>query len=124
MSAARRGNPYLQIRLSPDVHDKLKTFVGEADGGKAGGVSLFVRRLIYRELLEPLPSQWSKELRAEDQAQNELVGLCLELERWEQDSAKPEAVTSLKERLKAYAESEDGINRNLALMMLGKLAIR
>ncbi len=57
----QRGNPYLQVRLPQETIDDLKAFVGEGDGGKAGGVSLFVRRLIYREIDREMPPQWGQE---------------------------------------------------------------
>lgn len=46
----RKGNPELRIRLAPEVLELLKKKAGEAEPGRPGGVSLYVRRLIYQDL--------------------------------------------------------------------------
>lgn len=61
MTPPQRGNPYLQVRLPQETIDELKEFVGEGDGGKAGGVSLFARRLLYREIDQDMPKQWGQD---------------------------------------------------------------
>lgn len=45
-----RGNPYLRLRVEPEVLELLKVRVGEGRPGRSGGVSAWVRALIYREL--------------------------------------------------------------------------
>lgn len=59
-AAAARGNPYLQVRLPQETIERLKEIAGEGEGGRAGGVSLFVRELIYLALEEPMPAQWGE----------------------------------------------------------------
>jgi hypothetical protein len=119
-AAAARGNPYLQVRLPQETHDRLKEVVGEGDGGKAGGVSLFVRRLIYRELGEPVPKQWGKD----DAELNDLINVAKDLDKWERDGFEPKAAVSLFEALRAEAANgKDLVIRNYATALLGRLTI-
>lgn len=120
MSArASRGNPYLTVRLPQETHDRLKEVVGEGAGGKAGGVSLFVRRLIYRELQEPMPEQWSKDDVGSLTDLVELAAL-VEDEAILQDRKK---VQNLFSSLASMAREEpELIRRNYARQILGYLA--
>lgn len=51
----RRGHDQISVRLPDDVMERLRHKVGEAGRGRAGGVALYVRALIYRDLGIPLP---------------------------------------------------------------------
>jgi len=44
------GNPILRVRIDPDILPHLERKAEEAAPGTAGGVSAYVRRLIYRDL--------------------------------------------------------------------------
>lgn len=57
----KRGNPELRIRLDADIMELLRGKVAEPLQGRAGGVSLHVRRLIYEDLGLELPPQWGRE---------------------------------------------------------------
>jgi hypothetical protein len=115
-----RGNPILQVRLTPETHDSLKEAVGDGhQGGKAGGVSLFVRRLIYRELGEPMPSQWSKDDVGAMTDLHELAALVEDEATWKDR----EKVQDLFASLASMARTEpDLIRRNFARQILGHLA--
>ncbi len=54
----RRGNPSVVVRLEPDVMEELRERAGETTVGRAGGLALFVRRIIYEYLGRPLPTQY------------------------------------------------------------------
>ena len=55
-----QGNPLLRIRLEPEVYEKL-TQMFPAERGKTGGISHWVRSLIYRELAMGEPPQHLKD---------------------------------------------------------------
>ena len=57
MTRHYQGKPFLTIRLEPEAMEALKARV-EPASGKAGGVALLVRRLIYEYLGMPLPVQY------------------------------------------------------------------
>jgi len=118
MSAAARGNPYLQVRLPQETHDRLKVVAGEGAGGKAGGVSLFVRRLIYRELGEPMPDQWGQE----QGPLNDMLSALADVEQHEREGkATKEAVSLFNAILETTQQEEDLVARNLAFIMLGRM---
>lgn len=52
-----RGHPQIVVRLEQEVFDLLKKRV-PAVQGRAGGVSLYVRGLIYQDLEIPMPTQY------------------------------------------------------------------
>lgn len=54
----RSGNPAVVVRLEPDVMEELRKRAGETTTGRAGGLALFVRRIIYEYLELPLPTQY------------------------------------------------------------------
>lgn len=56
-----RGNPYLRLRLEPEVLELLKERAGDGRPGRSGGVSAWVRALIYRELGLGLPPSYAAE---------------------------------------------------------------
>ena len=62
MPGSKRGTPYLQIRLDPEVMELLRERAGEAHPGRGGGVSLYVRQLIYRDLGLPEPEPYAPEV--------------------------------------------------------------
>lgn len=112
-----RGNPILQVRLTPETHDRLKEVVGAGDGGKAGGVSLFVRRLIYRELGEPLPKQWGKDAGP----LNDMLTALADIEAYERDGDAEKALSLYQALLEVVQDEKDLIARNLAFTMIGRL---
>lgn len=109
-----KGNPTLQIRLEPVLHEKLKEAAGESTAGKTGGPALFVRRLIHRELKEPLAGKDLADLlelaaRAEDEA------------LWQPERA--EELEHLFSDLACLVIAEkDLVRRNFAAQILGKMA--
>lgn len=127
-----RGNPILQIRLPQETHERLKDFVGKGDGGKAGGISLFVRRLIYRELREEMPAQWVKdgtEAVVESGILESLADLYNEIEMLARAIEADKPVN--EERLQHLFEvshrnsilTEDPIHKSTCEMMLGRLTV-
>lgn len=54
----RRGNPTVVVRLEPDVMEELRQRAGDTTTGRASGLALFVRRIIYEYLDRPLPLQY------------------------------------------------------------------
>jgi hypothetical protein len=46
------------VRLEPEVMEALRERAGETTVGRAGGLALFVRRLIYEYLGWSLPTQY------------------------------------------------------------------
>lgn len=124
MSAARRGNPYLTVRLPREAHEQLHEAAGKGDGGAAGGAALFVRRLIYRELGELVPSQWEKSTAEALEMQNDLITDSCRIDRWEREGIEQPAFERMLEAVKGIAAKEsDPINRTLALQMLGRLTL-
>ena len=111
------GNPILQVRLPEEMHDNLKEAVGEERGGKAGGVSLFVRRLIYRELREPLPKQWGKEAGP----LNDMLTALADIEQYERDGDVKKALSLYRALLDSVDDESDLILRNLTYTMIGRL---
>lgn len=108
----QKGNPYLQIRLEPRMHERLKETAGDGGPGKAGGVALFVRRLIYRELKEP-----SKDLA-------DLLELEKKVLAWEDEPAgllTEEIEATFKELWELCFAEQDPIRQNLAFQILGRL---
>jgi hypothetical protein len=53
------GKPLLNLRLEPEIMDELRRRC-EPTHGKTGGVSQYVRRLIYEHLDRPLPPSWGR----------------------------------------------------------------
>ena len=47
---ARRGNPYAVVRLEPDVMDQIKNLAPPGSRGRGGGVSQYLRQLVYEHL--------------------------------------------------------------------------
>lgn len=45
-----RGRPNLVIRIEPEVLELLKERAGPSERGRGGGVSHYVRQLIYADL--------------------------------------------------------------------------
>ena len=116
-----KGNPYLQVRLEPRMHELLKDAVAGGEAGKAGGVSLFVRRLIYRELRESHP----------EDAMSDLLALAVKVDAWAQQQvadSKPddgeELLGALSELAVTEAENEppDLIRLNFARQLCGHMA--
>lgn len=60
---ARRGRDQITVRLEDDILDELRT-LAQTDRGRAGGLALYVRRLIYQDLGRPLPEQYGLEAEA------------------------------------------------------------
>lgn len=111
MSPPIKGNPYLQVRMPQEVIDILKARFGESEAGKAGGVSLFVRRLVARELREPLP----------DGNLSDLLELAAAVED-EATWSQPGRVKDLFYDLVVMTHKEaDPIRRNFAAQLLGTL---
>ena len=66
---ARRGNPYAMVRLEPHVMNLIQELSEPRERGKGGGVSQYLRRLVYdhlglgeppcfaAEVLAPLPQR-------------------------------------------------------------------
>lgn len=52
------GKPKIVVRLEQEAIDELRRRAGEPTTGRAGGLALFVRRLIYDYLEWPLPTQF------------------------------------------------------------------
>ena len=111
------GNPILQVRLTPDTHEKLKEVAGESEGGKAGGVSLFVRRLIYRELGEQMPDQWGKD----SGALNDLIGILADVEKYENKADAKGAFKLYMALLDSLEAETDLVLRNMLFMLVGRL---
>ena len=111
------GNPILQVRLAPETHDRLKEVAGESDGGKAGGVSLFVRRLIYRELGEPIPKQWGKD----SKTLNDLIGILADVERYESEADTKGAVRLYEALLESLETEADLVAKNMLFTLIGRL---
>lgn len=57
------GDPILPVRLKPRTMARLKEEYG-GQGGRAGGVSFLVRRLVYRELDQDMPAQRGRDEKA------------------------------------------------------------
>ena len=111
------GTPILQVRLTPKTHEHLKEVAGESDGGKAGGVSLFVRRLIYRELREPLPKQKGKEAGP----LNDMLTALADIEQYERDNDIKKALSLYRALLDSVDDESDLILKNLTYTMIGRL---
>lgn len=58
----RRGKPYLSIRMEPEVLALLKERVPPGERGRGGGVSHYVRQLIYADLGLGEPPRFAPEL--------------------------------------------------------------
>lgn len=52
------GRPKIVVRIEQDVIDELHRLAGESPTGRAGGLALFVRRIIYEYLGWPMPLQF------------------------------------------------------------------
>ncbi len=113
-----RGNPILQVRLTPETHDRLKEVAGAGAGGAAGGVSLFVRRLIYRELGEQMPDQWSKD---HEGTLNDLIGILADVERYESEGDTKGAVNLYEALLESVETEADLVARNMLFTLIGRL---
>ena len=118
MSAAARGNKYLTVRLPDEMHDLLRTEVGKAKGGgTAGGAALFVRRLIYRELRQPMPDQWGKEAGP----LNDMLTALADIDQYERDGDIKKALGLYRALLDSVNDETDLVLRNLAFTMVGRL---
>lgn len=47
---ARRGNPYAMVRLEPHVLDMIQQLSSPRERGRGGGVSQYLRELVYSHL--------------------------------------------------------------------------
>lgn len=47
---ARRGNPYAMVRLEPHIMNLIQERSEPAERGRGGGVSQYLRRLVYDHL--------------------------------------------------------------------------
>lgn len=47
---ARRGNPYAIVRLEPEVMEQLQQISSPRQRGRGGGVSQYLRELVYSHL--------------------------------------------------------------------------
>lgn len=47
---ARRGNPYAMVRLEPHIMDMILEQSQPRERGRGGGVSQYLRRLVYSHL--------------------------------------------------------------------------
>ena len=120
----KEDRPSISMRIRKSPLQAMKEYVGEGQGGSAGGTSLFIRRLIHRELGEPVPEQWEKETSPALAVQNCYTAACADLDRWERDGPDSAAAESLFKAVKESAKSEvDPINRTLALQILGRLTL-
>ena len=52
------GKPKIVVRLEQEAIEELRRRAGEPTTGRAGGLALFVRRIIYEYLGWPLPTQF------------------------------------------------------------------
>lgn len=57
-----RGKPYLTIRMEPDVLALLKERIPAGERGRGGGVSHYVRQLIYADLGLGEPPRFAPEI--------------------------------------------------------------
>lgn len=57
---ARRGRDQITVRLEDEVLEELRPLVS-TERGRAGGLSFYLRRLIYQDLGKPLPEQYGRE---------------------------------------------------------------
>ena len=57
-----RGKPYLTIRMEPDVLALLKERIPAGEPGRGGGVSHYVRQLIYADLGLGEPPRFAPEI--------------------------------------------------------------
>lgn len=96
------------------MHERLKETAGDGGAGKAGGVALFVRRLIHRELEEPQKGGNLADLQ-------ELAARVEDPDLW-----KPERTKDLQELFCVVADihhdDPDLVRRNYAAQVLGRLS--
>lgn len=52
------GNPIICFPVPPDVYEELRRRAGEPTVGRAGGLALYLRRIVYEHLGIPLPVQY------------------------------------------------------------------
>lgn len=116
-AAAARGNPFFQVRLPKDTHEQLHEVAGKGDGGRAGGAALFVRRLIYRELRQPMPDQWGKEAGP----LNDMLSALADIDQYERDGDVKKALSLYRALLDSVDDESDLILRNLTYTMIGRL---
>ena len=62
VAKANTGNPFIMVRLSPEAFAKLQEVAGPSERGRGGGMALWVRRLIHKELGLPDPEVFAAEL--------------------------------------------------------------
>lgn len=72
-----KGKPVFQIRLEPDVLEKLKAKIPPSERGRGGGVSHYVRRLIYADLGLGAPPRFATDHRALLEEAADLFERCL-----------------------------------------------
>ena len=65
---ARRGNPYAMVRLEPHVMTRIQELAEPAERGRGGGVSQYLRRLVYDHLGLGEPPCFASELEVEEAA--------------------------------------------------------
>ena len=65
---ARRGNPYAMVRLEPHVMNRIQELSEPAERGRGGGVSQYLRRLVYSHLGLGEPPCFATELEVEEVA--------------------------------------------------------
>lgn len=53
----QRGHPRISFRLEPEAYEKLRQLADPVHG-TSGGVSLYLRRLVYEHLGEVMPAQY------------------------------------------------------------------
>jgi len=82
---ARRGLDQITVRLEDEILEELRPLAA-AERGRAGGLSFYLRRLIYQDLGRPLPEQYGREAEPAWSPR-----LATRLEHWlEADSDRPE----------------------------------
>lgn len=65
---ARRGNPYAMVRLEPHVMNRIQELSEPAERGRGGGVSQYLRRLVYDHLGLGEPPCFAADLEVEEAA--------------------------------------------------------
>lgn len=55
-----RGNPYLKVRMEPELLDSLRSAL-PSEKGKSSGISQAVRKVLCVLLDEPIPRQYGEE---------------------------------------------------------------
>lgn len=53
-----KGHEKITVRLEPDAMEELRKRAGESTVGRAGGLALLIRRIVYEWLGWPMPTQF------------------------------------------------------------------